>query len=135
MTYGTFQAAPGLTWPMKETFEGLDYSIDAAYKIDAGDTITGISVSVKPSGELIPERVSLSGTLITTWLSGGIAGRSYIVQIVMNTAAGRTPGMEIAIPVNPALADWPLADPINPGWGDAVIWQRSDDANFFIIGG
>ena len=144
MTYGVFTPAPDLTWGMKEPAAVLDYTLivdgsastspRVATVADCSEVITGASLAISPGGELIPSALSVSGGAIGVWLSGGVPGRQYNVAITATTAS-RTYEWLIGIVCDPALATWPLPDPVTPGFGTPIIYQASDDAAFLTVGG
>jgi hypothetical protein len=114
-----------LTWPTKEPDEVLDFQIDATSKIaDSADTIISASVAVAPSGpgEMIPMQITVAGSFITVWLSGGIPARVCQVKVQVTTAAGRTYEWPIVIQISADLAVYPIAPPASQGFGPLVAW-------------
>ncbi len=127
MTYGAFIPEPDVTWPMKEPGSYLDFSYNAAPDLSLGpDTLTSIAVSIKPSGagELTAVSASFSGAMITVWLGGGVAGRSYVVKIDGTCASGRVFEWTAGIVCDPVLASYPLAAPASADFGTPVTIRR-----------
>ena len=121
MTYGTFATTPAQTWPMKEPDATLDYSYDGSADVGT-DTLTGVAVSIAPSGtgELAASSVSRAGSVVTIWLAGGVAGRSYVVKIAGTCASGRLFEWPVGIAVDPVFASYPLTAPPSAGFGTAT---------------
>ena len=127
-SYGTMPYGGELDgwWPSPKSNSNLDYSWDvSADLLPIGDSIASVALSVKPSGsgELVPVDMTANGYLITGQLSGGVAGRMYIVQIVVNTESGRVFSYLIGVAVNRVLATWPLVPAPTPGFGTAITWS------------
>jgi hypothetical protein len=92
-----------LEWPTSEPDDSLDYAIDiTAALADVGDTLVSATAAVEPSGagELIPSRISISGGIITLWLSNGVAGRIYVIRITANTTASREFSFYVTLPIS-----------------------------------
>lgn len=75
----------------------LDWKFD--WKVDgwltASETITSHTVTVETG--LTKDSDSESGGVVTVWLSGGTAGRSYTVACKIETDGGRTDTRTIII--------------------------------------
>jgi hypothetical protein len=133
MNYGVFALGPTLTWPVKEPDAYLDYSYDASDDVGSAaigtssvstDAIGTFSVSIAPSGagELVADNLSISGSVITLWLAGGVAGRDYVVKIDGTCQSGRVFSWCIGLAMDPLLARYPLAVPPSAGFGAPVSW-------------
>lgn len=110
-------------WPTAQPDDDLDYSIDVgAVLSEINDTIESVSVSSAPSGtgELSIVSVAINGDVITSWLSGGVAGRIYCIDIRMTTAAGRVFIFCVHLPISAILALSPIPLPPNPGYSTPV---------------
>jgi hypothetical protein len=91
-----------------------------------------MAFSAMPSGtgEVTPSRLSLgptaatppTETLVTVWLDGGIAGRTYTYKLDLTTFAGRVYEILIGQVCNPLLAANPIPQPVNPGFGTPITW-------------
>ena len=79
-------AAGGL-WTEQDAGSLLDYTLDWSAGMDADDVIAESAWTADP-GLLIGTK-SYTDTLTTAWLSGGIAGRSYVVTNTVTTNTGR----------------------------------------------
>lgn len=81
------------SWPYKDPNEVLDYGINWAPRVAAGDTIIAV-VHTVVSGDVVidDETFSSSGTVHTTtvWLSGGTLASSAEILCRVTTDDGRT---------------------------------------------
>ena len=115
-----------LQWPIAEPADILDYLIDATLAV-GNDYIASASVSVTPSGtgEMSPVSVVVTGAIINVKLSGGVAGRTYLVRIDASTQLLREYSWVVTLPVSAEFASYPL--PIAPvaGFGSSVAWSYS----------
>jgi hypothetical protein len=112
-----------LEWPVSEPDDVLDYNLDlTAALADVGDTLASATVAVAPSGtgELTPSRLTISGNVITVWLSNGVAGRVYVVQVNAITAAGREFSFYVSLPISLDTAITPPSPPPSTGFGTAI---------------
>lgn len=120
---------PDNWWPeLVPTTEYKDFTYDATDDIPTGDTIVGLSIVVAPSGsgEVTMSRLGLtSPDLITVWLTGGVPGRTYLYEIVITTAAGRTIPILIGQVCMPVLEQCPIPPPPVPGFGTVLTWSRA----------
>jgi hypothetical protein len=107
-------------WPVKQPEDELDYSLDfTALLDDVGDYIASASVSMAPSGgsDAQPTLLSIYGNLVTVWIGGGVAGRTSMATIGVQTTMGRTFEMFVNIQVSLLSATWPLPAPSSTGPG------------------
>ena len=116
-------------FPTAEPDDSLDYSLQfAALLADVGDSLASVSVSVQPwgTGELAASdfTVSGSGTLATVWLSGGVAGRSYLVKWDITGVSGRVWEVLTYLPIDATLAANPIPAPPNAGFGAPLYWPQ-----------
>ena len=97
-------------WPSKDPGDVLDYEIDtsAALLDSEADALATVTATVLPSGELTVGTTSTMGQVAVLWLSGGIAGTIYTVQVTLGTVGGRTLARAVMLPVL-ALASPPAA--------------------------
>lgn len=91
------------SWPAKDPDEILDYSWDVP--LDAGDTISGTPTIVVVEGSVTAETPSVNGARITTFLSGGEAGETSVIEITCETAGGRTFQQAFSLAVNDAAQE------------------------------
>lgn len=113
----------GLRWPPGQPDDVLDYALDAsAALIDVGDAISVASACVAPygTGELSINSISFYGDVITIWVSGGVAGRMYTVNINVTTTAARDFSWYIRLPMSSELASYPLSTPPSPGYSTPI---------------
>lgn len=99
---GCFPTTPApLVWPAKDPTDVLDFEIDITGAIagDDGDMIAAVGLTFEPAAELAAGAIIADGPIVTIWLSGGVAGTTYVVQATINTASGRTIGRAILLPV------------------------------------
>ena len=73
----------------KDPADVLDYDIDYGDWIASGDTITTVTTSVSPAGELAVDSVQISSPEVKIWVSGGEAGSTYTITVTASTTAGR----------------------------------------------
>ena len=98
---------PVLIWPVKDPGDTLDYIFDVSDALagNDGDAIATLDVSISPdnTGDLTLQSSSADGDLAILWLSGGIAGTTYAVTVVVGTNSGRIFSRTVSLPVE-ALA-------------------------------
>jgi hypothetical protein len=76
---------------VKDPTDNLDYTVDwHLYLADVMDTIASVAWSVSPAGLTLGTN-SKGLTDATTWLSGGVAGTTYMVTCQITTAGTPTP--------------------------------------------
>lgn len=63
----------------------------------SGDSIASTVSAVIPTGELAATAVQASDTEIKIWVSGGLPGSSYIVEVTSTTVAGRIKQDELEV--------------------------------------
>ena len=114
-----------LDWPQAEPGDNLDYLVDLWPLLGGmGDTLLSMSVSVRPSGagELVVGLIAVVGYQAVVWLSGGVAGRTYIVKIALGTVLGRSAVLLVNLPIDPALEELPVPVPPDWGFGPPTSW-------------
>jgi hypothetical protein len=127
--YGTMPGPPSLQWPaygpLQQSGSYENYNYVASVETSAGaDPIVSASLSIAPSGagEMICDRLSVVGQIVTAWLRGGVAGRRYKVNLVLTTTSGLIFPVLISVPIDPTLATWPLPAAPSAGFGAAITW-------------
>jgi hypothetical protein len=93
--------------------------------VPPGDTIVALSIRVSPAGvgEVTLSRLGLtSPALVTVWLTGGVAGRSYLYELVITTQQIRALPILIGQVCAPVLPQCPIPPPPYPGFGAAITW-------------
>lgn len=105
-------------WPAKDPGDILDYEVDASAAVldSDGDAIATVTATVLPAGEVVVGATATMGQVAVLWLSGGVAGTTYTVHVVLGTAGGRTLARAVLLPVL-ALA----APPVSPGVGGVSL--------------
>jgi hypothetical protein len=130
----TMPDLPSQYWPNAEVGGSGFYIFDATATVTFNgvlDPIVGASISTRPSGtgELAPSSVSVTTSdgeiYITVLLSGGVASRNYIHQLVITTQSGQTIPVLIGQVCDPVLAIPPVPPAPSPAFGTAVAWNSS----------
>ena len=123
---GELCGTPDEWWPqLIPNTEYADFSYDATTDIATGDEITGLKLEVAPSGpgEAVMSRLTLATpTLVAAWVTGGVAGRTYLYRLTISTRMGRVLLIMIGQQCAPVLAQYPLTPPPNPGFGSLITW-------------
>lgn len=95
--------SPPLNWPAKDPNDVLDYVFDVSDALlgDAGDSIATLDVQIAPSdtGDLVLRGLVADGERAVLWLAAGQPGTTYLVTILVGTAAGRTLLRSVSLPV------------------------------------
>lgn len=99
----TAVAPPPLNWPTKDPGDVLDYQLDISPALvgNDGDTIATLDVSIVPNnpGDLVLNSATTDGSLVVLWLSSGVAGTVYTVNILLSTTNGRSLQRAVLLPV------------------------------------
>lgn len=74
--------------------------------------------------------LDVAGRIITAWLTGGVAGRSYAARIEASTDGGRVFEWFVGLLIDPTQAANPLASAPSPGFGTPVTWGYSPTLDF-----
>jgi hypothetical protein len=122
---------PPLTWPVKDPGDVLDYAVDvsAALAGDPTDQVATVAVDVQPSGnsgDLLVGRVVGSGTSAVVWLSAGVPGTTYAVQLAIGTLKGRVISRTVLLPVQQLAATAPPTNPLTTDAGSIVTDQNGN---------
>jgi hypothetical protein len=88
---------PGLFDPKLVT-ESDEFSYDFVNNLANSETLSSASVTATPSGLTIGSAV-ITRSVVTAFISGGVAGTSYTLTFEVNTSAGRTIGFEAILNV------------------------------------
>lgn len=127
---------PDEFWPNAEVGGKAIYSFDATTTITSSDgvvdPVASVSFSTRPSGmgelsalSVIVVIVVVDGanrTFVNVVLSGGVASRNYIHQLVITTQGGQILPVLIGQVCDPVLAIPPVPPPPSPVFGTAVNW-------------
>lgn len=126
-------AMPPPEWPMADPEDVLDYSVDwSAMMADVNDVVVSASLSISPwgSGELAASNLSLRDTVMTVWLTSGIAGRIYTLRCEAVTRDGRTFAQLVRLQIDPTLALCPPPPPPNLGFSTPLMASRGTALDF-----
>lgn len=117
-----------LIWPAKDPSDVLDYEIDIGPAIlgNEGDSIAAINISATPAatGDIVVTQVAADGEIAVVWISGGVAGTIYVVQVTISTASGRTLHRSILLPVQ-ALATTAVPSSILTTNSGAIVTDQN----------
>jgi len=127
---------PPLVWPIKDPGDVLDYSLDLAAALagDPTDQVATVAVTTLPTGnagDLLVGLIVANGTSAVMWLSAGIAGTIYAVQVAVGTLKGRIIARTVLLPVQQLAA---VASPTNPLLTDAGAIVTDQNGNPILIG-
>ncbi len=78
-------------WPDKDTGDRLDYVADFSKIFDSDESIVSASWTITPSGsanDIVNAGDSFSGQKATIFLSKGILGKAYKVEVTASTNKG-----------------------------------------------
>jgi hypothetical protein len=120
-----------LRWPTKDPGSTRTYALDVSDDI-VNTIIQSVSASVMPSGveEMAVNAMSVSGDTIELSLTGGVAGRSYLVKIDV-TPFGTFPVEYICwIYIDRTLAAWPVGNPDLLDFGAPATWAYAPSMDF-----
>jgi len=73
----------------KRPADVLDFDITYEDWLTDDDTITTVTTSVSPSGELAVDSVQVSNPEVKVWVSGGENGSTYDIEVTAATTGGR----------------------------------------------
>jgi hypothetical protein len=128
---GTLQLPPvPLQWPAKDPSDVLDYVVDVSEVIagNEGDAVSTLDVTISPNnpGDLILQSSSADGDQVILWLSGGFAGTTYAVTVLVGTNSGRNFARTINLPVVNLTVPVVLPNDIVDEDGAPIIDQAGD---------
>lgn len=84
---GTFSQQPD---------ESLDYDVDYTDWLTDGDTVYGATVGVTPTGLTVSSPVLVDADKrVKLWVSGGVSGTAYKVEVTATTVLGRVKQDEV----------------------------------------
>ena len=128
---------PPLVWPAKDPGDVLDYELDisAALAGDPTDQVATVAVTIVPNGDvgdLTLGSVVGQGAVAVLWLSAGVVGVVYSVQISIGTLKGRVIGRTVLLPVQQLAA---VPPPTTPLFTDAGAVVTDQNGNPILVGG
>ena len=84
---------------LQQPTDNLDYDIDCTTLFSTGtDTLATVVASVIPAG-LSVIAAKADDTTAQVWLTGGVAGTGYTVNITMTSAQGRIKQDELVVAI------------------------------------
>ena len=83
----------------KQPVERLDYNVDYEPWLDSGDSLSEVTTSVSPAGELAVFSSAIIGKRIQLWISDGVDKKTYKVTVTVTTSAGRIKQDEVSFSV------------------------------------
>lgn len=94
----TWSPSASLAWPDRRPLDVLDYGLDlSAWLADTADCLLTVQAVAQPAGWLaspVPGR--LVGCVVSLMLSGGLAGQSGLIDLLVTTTAGRVKNFRLA---------------------------------------
>jgi hypothetical protein len=86
---------------LKQPIEVYDYDVDATpmFNGDGSDYLETVVVVITPPAELVVTPAVASPTDIKLWISGGVSGTEYKVEVNASSYAGRTKQDELLVVV------------------------------------
>lgn len=73
----------------KRPADVLDYDLSYEDWLTDDDTITTVTTTVSPTGELEVDSVQVANPDVKVWVSGGENGATYDVNVTISTDGGR----------------------------------------------
>lgn len=112
------------SWPVQVPGINCNFELDITSRLN-GDSIASVAVDVQPSGtgELQPISIGVNAGLITTQLSGGVAGREYVVRTTVTCVSGQVIPFLDLVPMDATLATWPIPYPSSFGFCTPISWS------------
>lgn len=125
-SYAAVGPNSALWWPSPLPGANLAYTFSLSEIQAAGDTVSGASLAIAPSGlgELQVSSIAVASFVLTAHLSGGQPGRSYRCQILITGSSGRIWEYVINLVVSDEAAVQPPVNPPPPvpGFGTPATW-------------
>ena len=110
-------------WPVSEPDDYLDYSLDVTAALaDAEDTVDYVTAAIAPSGagELQADSIEYDNGVVTVWLSQGIVGRRYTVNVKIYCVSGRDFSFFVELPISANSLVIPPGPPESPYYGSPI---------------
>ena len=73
----------------KRPADVLDFDLAYDDWLTDDDTITTVTTAVTPPGELVVDSVQVSNPEVKVWVSGGVDGSTYEIEVTAATSGGR----------------------------------------------
>ena len=132
---GTIPATPAyFSWPAKDPGDTLDYEIDISQALagNDNDAVATVTATVAPIDTLVVGQIACDGPSGVIWLSGGQAGTTYSVQLVITTLTGRVIARTVLLPVQ-SLAPATVPPPSTAGLTAQNGLSISDNSGAAIL--
>lgn len=124
---GVSQAPSTLAWPQKDPADVLDYELDIGPAIigNEGDGIATVTITITPNGvgDLAASNIAADGSRVVFWLSAGVAGTIYVVNITVGTINGRILHRQALLPVQLSSLTPRLASALTTNAGATITDQ------------
>jgi hypothetical protein len=122
---------PPLVWPTKDPGDVLDYTLDLSQALagDSTEQVATVGVVVTPSGnpgDLMVGQLVGNGARAVIWLSAGVAGTVYSVQVTVGTLKGRVIGRTVLLPVQQLAAPLSPPNPLTTNTGSILTDQNGN---------
>ena len=88
-----------MQFPAKDPADVVDESFDWTAFLKDGETITAASITVSPSGQLTATSAQIASGIVSTRVSGGVAGRKYDLTCQITTSSGNTVNRKASLAV------------------------------------
>jgi hypothetical protein len=122
---------PVLVWPIKDPGDVLDYTLDLSPALagDSTEQVATVGVTVSPTGnpgDLAVGQIVGNGTRAVIWLSAGVAGTIYSVQVTVGTLKGRVIGRTVLLPVQQLAGATSPLNPLTTSSGSIITDQNGN---------
>lgn len=69
----------------------LDWDIDVSALVEGGDEISSVATAVTPTTDPVLEATAfeIADDTVKVWVSGGVAGTAYKIEVTVTTVNGR----------------------------------------------
>ncbi len=122
---------PVLAWPIKDPGDVLDYTLDLSPALagDSTEQVATVGVTVSPAGspgDLVVGQIVGNGTRAVIWLSAGVAGTTYSVQVTVGTLKGRVIARTVLLPVQQLAGATAPPNPLTTNSGSIITDQNGN---------
>lgn len=82
---------PVPVWDKKQSVDIDDFRFNFERWLGADETITSATSTISPNdGSLVIMATVVANPRVVVWLSGGITGANYVLDVTFQTSSGRT---------------------------------------------
>lgn len=130
--FGQLPVLPTVFFREKQPLTDTTYTLDLSPYLDDGEFPIAVSFAISPSGsgEAVPVLVSVDDVIATVRISGGVPGRNYIDELIIETSEQNIYQVLVGQVCSPILAGFPVPPPPNPGFGTPVVWNYTPEFDF-----